>query len=79
MTAKDKKKSTQVKRGINQPPPVSDDAAGRFKSSRLQELAADEYVQGILAGERVILSRAITLSGTRITWCSNERLSLKRS
>jgi LAO/AO transport system kinase len=67
----DKKKKDEsalkVNRGIDQPLPVSDEAAQRFKSGRIQELTADEYVEGILAGQRVMLGRAITLSESTLT------------
>jgi LAO/AO transport system kinase len=52
----------RVNTGIRQPPPVSDQAAERFKAARWQDLSVEEYLEGILAGERVLLSRAITLS-----------------
>jgi LAO/AO transport system kinase len=51
-----------VQKGIDQPSPVSEDAAGRFRAGRIQELSVEEYVGGILNGQRVLLSRAITLS-----------------
>ena len=52
----------RVNKGIDQPPAVSDEAAGRLKSGRAQDIPVDDYVAGILSGQRVLLSRAITLS-----------------
>lgn len=64
MSEKEKKKDSALKvnRGIDQPPPVSDEAAERFRAGRREELSAEEYAVGILSGQRVLLSRAITLS-----------------
>ncbi|HSG67586.1 MAG TPA: methylmalonyl Co-A mutase-associated GTPase MeaB, partial [Bacteroidales bacterium] len=50
-----------VKKGISQPPQVNKDAAERFSRMKLDEIPADDYVKGILGGNRSLLSRAITL------------------
>ncbi len=50
-----------VKAGIDQPSPVSDDVARRFKEVRKKILSPEAYFDGILSGDRIILSKAITL------------------
>ncbi len=51
-----------VNKGIEQPDAVSVDSVHRFlKKNRRKELSVDEYCQGILQGNRTILSRAVTL------------------
>jgi LAO/AO transport system kinase len=50
-----------VNKGIEQPPAVSDDAAKRFLARKKSHLSTDEFVDGILAGDITILSRAVTL------------------
>ena len=51
-----------VKKGIEQPDAVSADSVGRFLRKNLgKELSAGEYFDGILQGNRTILSRAVTL------------------
>ncbi len=52
----------KTNQGIDQPPPVSHEAAERFKAGQMKELPAEKYVEGILSGQRVMLGRAITLS-----------------
>lgn len=51
----------RVNSGIDQPPSVDPKAAQRFIRKRKSLLSAKEYIDGILAGNRTILSRAITL------------------
>ena len=51
----------KVNEGIEQPEQVSPSAVERFKSKEQQLLKPAEYVQGILSGNRTILSKAITL------------------
>lgn len=56
------KSALKVNRGIKQPPIVSEDAIKRFfKKKRKQKISIDEYVEGILSGNRTILSQSITL------------------
>jgi len=51
-----------VNKGIEQPEAVNVDSVHRFlKKNRKVELTADEYCEGILQGNRTILSRAVTL------------------
>ncbi|MFA5816536.1 MAG: methylmalonyl Co-A mutase-associated GTPase MeaB [Bacteroidales bacterium] len=51
----------RVNSGIDQPPSVDPKAAQRFIRKRKTILLAKEYVDGILAGNRTVLSRGITL------------------
>ena len=54
-------KGLQVNSGIEQPDSVNDDAVKRFLRKRKRTLTPDEYVKGILDGNRSILSQAVTL------------------
>ncbi|MDR4987649.1 MAG: methylmalonyl Co-A mutase-associated GTPase MeaB [Bacteroidales bacterium] len=51
----------KVNKGIPQPSSVNEKAADSFRLRRKPDLQAGEYVAGILRGDRVLLSRAITL------------------
>jgi LAO/AO transport system kinase len=55
------KSSTSVKKGIVQPPSVNPDAIGMFGRTGKKKYSVDEYVEGILSGNRTLLSKAITL------------------
>lgn len=55
------KSALSVQDGVPQPPSVSEDAATNFIRQNRKKKTADEYVQGILEGNRTILSQAITL------------------
>jgi len=51
-----------VNKGIEQPEAVNADSVHRFlKKNKKIELTSDEYCEGILQGNRTILSRAVTL------------------
>jgi len=50
-----------VNPGIEQPPIVDTDSLQRFLSRMRKALTLDEYMEGILKGNRTILSQAITL------------------
>jgi LAO/AO transport system kinase len=50
-----------VNSGIDQPPSVDDKAAQRFIKKKKSILPAQDYIDGILASNRTLLSRAITL------------------
>lgn len=61
---KDKKEESsylKVNKGITQPPSINESAANAFRKKRPTLLSVDEYVEGILAGNITILSKAITL------------------
>lgn len=51
----------KVNKGIPQPSPLNERAAESFRLRRKSLLPPDEFVRGILDGDRVLLSRAITL------------------
>jgi len=51
-----------VNKGIEQPDSVNEDSVKRFLKKRKRKLlSADEYVKGILDGNRTLLSQAVTL------------------
>ncbi|MCX6223615.1 MAG: methylmalonyl Co-A mutase-associated GTPase MeaB [Bacteroidia bacterium] len=54
-----------VHSGIDQPPSVDPKAAQRFIRKRRSILTVKEYIDGIVAGNRTVLSRAITLIESR--------------
>ncbi len=51
----------KVNEGIEQPPIVDENATKRFLARKRLKLNAEEYAEGILKGDRTILSKAITL------------------
>jgi LAO/AO transport system kinase len=62
MEEKDKYKSAlNVQKGIQQPPSVNPDIIEKMKVAGKKKYSVDEYVSGILGGNRTILSQAITL------------------
>jgi LAO/AO transport system kinase len=50
-----------VKKGVAQPPSVNPDILRKIGKTRKRQYSEDEYVKEILAGNRTILSQAITL------------------
>lgn len=57
----EEKTNLNVQDGIPQPPSINKDAASRLRRRRRALLSVDEYVDGITAGNRMVLSKAITL------------------
>jgi LAO/AO transport system kinase len=55
------KSALKVNNGIQQPPSVNAGAAEHFSKPGRKHLSPDQYVDGILKGNRTILSQAITL------------------
>jgi LAO/AO transport system kinase len=55
------KSALKVNEGIEQPEQVNSDAVNRLKASRKEILSPQQYVEGILKGDIVMLSKAITL------------------
>ena len=51
----------KVQEGVEQPIQVNPNALARLKSARQQLMPLEWYVDGILKGDRVVLSKAITL------------------
>jgi LAO/AO transport system kinase len=54
-------KALKVNAGIPQPPSVNPDSPHRSLVRKKKTLTVDDFVNGILAGNRVILSQAVTL------------------
>lgn len=61
----DRKKETtgslSVQKGVSQPPSINPEVMKRLRYNRRRRFTIDEYVDGILHGDRTILSQAITL------------------
>src|SRR5664279_2941700 len=58
---KEFKSSLRVYQGIPQPPNINPEVLNKSGRKRRKKYSADEFVSGILAGNRTILSQAITL------------------
>jgi LAO/AO transport system kinase len=58
---KDFKSALSVMDGIAQPGQINDELVTRIKGQKAKSLLADDFVAGILSGNRTILSKAITL------------------
>jgi LAO/AO transport system kinase len=58
---KEYKSALNVQKGISQPPSINPDVVDRLRKNRKRILGVDEYVEGIVSGNRTILSQAITL------------------
>src|SRR5450759_2592266 len=58
---KEFKSSLQEHKGIQQPPIINPDVLTKSGRKRRKKYTADEFVSGILSGNRIILSQAITL------------------
>ncbi|RUT78498.1 methylmalonyl Co-A mutase-associated GTPase MeaB [Ancylomarina longa] len=54
-------KGLQVNSGISQPPSINPKILERLKKAKRKKYSVDDYVKGILNGDRAILSQAITL------------------
>ncbi|MFN8211600.1 MAG: methylmalonyl Co-A mutase-associated GTPase MeaB [Bacteroidales bacterium] len=50
-----------VQKGVQQPPSVNPDILKKIKGARKKNYSTSEFTEGILAGNRTILSQAITL------------------
>jgi LAO/AO transport system kinase len=55
------KSALQVSEGVEKPPIINEAAVRHFKKRRKPRPSVNEYVEGILAGNRTLLSQAITL------------------
>jgi LAO/AO transport system kinase len=55
------KSALSVNKGINQPPSINPDVLAKSVRKRRKKYSADEFVDGILKGNRTILSQAITM------------------
>jgi len=61
MKPKRDKSTLKVNKGVEQPPSLNPESVKRFVARKKQALNPGELVSGILAGNRTILSQAITL------------------
>jgi len=57
----------KVNKGVDQPSALNDNAIRKFQERKKEDLSVNDYVEGILAGNRSILSRAITLVESSLT------------
>lgn len=55
------KSALHVQDGVQKPDSISPNALKRFKQKRKTQYSVDEYVKGIISGNRTILGQAITL------------------
>lgn len=55
------KSALSVNAGVKKPPMINEAALARIRATRRKQLTVDEYVDGILSGNRTVLSQAITL------------------
>ena len=53
--------SLSVQKGVSPPPSINPDVINRIRKNRRRQLTAEDYTDGILRGNRTILSQAITL------------------
>ncbi len=58
---KKEKKTLNVKEGIEPPGAIHPDALQKFKEHRKRLLYAEDYIKGIVTGDRTLLSQAITI------------------
>jgi LAO/AO transport system kinase len=55
------KSALKVNPGIEQPSSINEAGVQAFRTKRKSQLKVDDYVKGIISGNRIILSKAITL------------------
>jgi LAO/AO transport system kinase len=60
-------KGLKVNSGIEQPPAVNPEVVKQMRRKRFADMSVDEYVAGIQKGNRMILSRAVTLIESTLT------------
>jgi LAO/AO transport system kinase len=58
---KEYKSALKVQKGIPQPPGINPDVLAKSDRRRRKKYSVDEYVAGIISGDRTILSMAITM------------------
>lgn len=61
------KSALNIQKGINQPPSINPEILNGRGRKRRNKYSEDEYVAGILSGNRTILSQAITLAESSLT------------
>jgi LAO/AO transport system kinase len=62
MTSTSFKSALIVANGIEQPPDISEESIKLYKQKRRKQPSVNEFLDGILAGNRTLLSQAITLA-----------------
>ncbi len=60
--SKENKSTLRIQEGVPHPPSINPDVLNRSGGKRRKKYSADEYAEGIISGNRTILSRAITLT-----------------
>ncbi len=61
------KSALNVMNGIDPPSPVNEEVARKIRAHKPRGLTTQEYLEGIFAGNRTILSKAITLVESSLT------------
>ncbi|MGM0647202.1 MAG: methylmalonyl Co-A mutase-associated GTPase MeaB [Bacteroidota bacterium] len=61
MSENKNKSALHVNEGVDQPSSVNDKLLAKLRKRKKEELSTKDYVHGIIKGDRVILSKAITL------------------
>lgn len=61
MAEKKKNKTLHVQEGVERPDTIHPEALEKLRKSRKRLLKPEEYITGILAGDRTLLSQAITI------------------
>lgn len=61
MPHKEKNNSLIIQKGVHQPPAINPQITCGNKRKQRREYTVDEYIEGIISGNRTILSQAITL------------------
>ena len=59
--SKRKEGALHVNKGVDQPSPINEEALRKFRRKRKPKYTLDQYVDGILNGDRTMLGQAITL------------------
>jgi LAO/AO transport system kinase len=59
--SEDGNNALEVRKGVPQPPSINPEIVSRLKKNRRKSYDASQFAEGILAGNRTILSQAITL------------------
>jgi LAO/AO transport system kinase len=59
--SKDFNSALSINKGVSHPPSINPDAISRLSRRRKKKYSVGEFVEGILSGDRSILSQAITL------------------
>jgi LAO/AO transport system kinase len=60
------KSALRIQEGVPQPPSINPDVFTKSDSKRRKNYSVDEYINGIISGNRTILSQAITMVESRL-------------